>query len=195
MKSNSLNRITVYLLLSFVLGTFLILTLVKESQKPDDPRETVEFFGKLLEKGDKHALEDWVTTEPLLYRRQQFDRLAKLREKMPISEPAASDDPDVLKQSNELRPPEEIPRHTVNTAKLLKKIGRDGLFDDFLIKEVREVTQKDDQAIVDVLLAKRTDKTGGGYPTKFWLHKEKDGQWRIFLITNFEFNRQWANSP
>ena len=184
----------VVLLPVFIFATFVILTLVKGDRKTTGtPRETVELFGKLLDKNDKASMEEFVRTVPALYRKQINARAPQFRNN-------GSPRPGhVIRETNTLReaPPAEptdIPRSSVNTTKLLDKVARGYLFEqNRYIKQIGEVIEKDNQAIVSAAIASKTDENIS-FPTKFWLVREKDGQWRIFQITDFEMNPQWAQS-
>lgn len=157
--------------------------------------ETVEMFFQLNEKSDTVAMREFVTNQPPIFLDQM---VARARRNATLNAEKVKEIEKKLKiNSNITQEPsvgEAYPKAPYySKIEIVNELTKWFVFKDkTYLKQITEVVQNENEARISVDFGSRT-KNEYTIPTKFWLYKENDGKWRIFLIQNMVMNEEFAN--
>ena len=156
-----------------------------------DSTEALLNYFQLMEMENKKAMEDYVTTTPEIYTRQLIEKIKETNENPTSNSVKTSDNSELNLRSSE----STVLYNQKNKTDLVNIICPDYMFSQKrYLKEIVQVWQKGEQARISVILGSRVAEAGywGDIPTSFYLHKEEDGNWKIFMMQTMVVNERYA---
>jgi hypothetical protein len=174
--------------------TYTIYTDKYETVSPETAKDTVVVFCSLLEKGDKKTMENYITSFPGVYWDQVYERAPKISNvPREIKSNVSRNNSNIFEEASPSKA-DELPQIKQSGAELLETVAPQHLFDQKrYLKKINKIWEKEDQSRIEVVLGSRTKDQGfGDISTNFWLYKEKDGRWRVFLIQSAIMNDRYA---
>ena len=189
---------------SVLIGFFVLIYFLNSyyvtSHLRTNPTETLSNYFQFMERINRKAMEDYVTATPEIYRRQLYENARKADVRTIISDQRNNlmmSNSGKMSNNSESRPSESeysILLDLRSKARLVDDISPNYMFlQKRFLKEIVQIWQKDNQARVSVILGSRIPEGGwGDIPTSFYLYKESNGKWRIFLMQTMVVNKNYA---
>lgn len=198
------NRFLIGIVFAIVLiGFFVLIYFLNSyyitSHLQTNPTETLSNYFQSMEKMDRKAMEDYVTTTPEIYNKQLYDKARKADKRIviPNQNNRANNTEEMLTNSESLQQESDSGSQPDlrSSAELVDDVCPNYMFSQKrYLKKIVQVWEKDNQARISVILGSRIPEAGywGDIPTSFYLYKESSGKWKIFLMLTTVVNESYA---